>query len=67
MQSELWFLTDGARVLSVFENRQEAEHNMDRYSDDPDYSYYEVYSIEIDDLEDFPDEYDLALGEGFLR
>ena len=67
MQSQLWFVTDGVRALSVFESKKEAERDLDRYQDDPDYEYYECYSLDIDDLEDYPDEYELALEEGFLR
>lgn len=67
MRSQLWFVTDGVKVFSVFDNRKDAEHELDRYQDDPDYKYYEIYAIDVDDLEDYPDEFDLALEEGFLR
>ena len=67
MQSVLWFLTDGVRVISVFDNRRDAEREMGRFEDDPDFQYYETYSIEVDDLEDYPDEYELALDQGFIR
>ncbi len=67
MQSQLWFVTDGVKVFSVFDSRKDAERELDRFQDDPDYEYYEIYNIDVDDLEDYPDEYDLALEEGFLR
>ncbi len=67
MHSSLWFITDGVKVLSVFDNRKDAERELGKYEDDPDFQYYENYSIEIDDLEDYPDEYEMALDEGFIR
>ena len=66
MGSKLWFLTDGVKVLSVFDNRRAAEREIERFQDDPDYEYYSVYGIDLDDLEDYPDECDMAMEEGFI-
>ena len=66
MGTALWFVTDGADVLSVFDNRRDAERDLSRYQDDPDFDYYECYSIEADDLVDYPDEYEIALDRGLI-
>lgn len=66
MHSQLWFLTDGVRLVSVFLERQSAEDELRKYQDDPDFNYYEYYAVDIDELEDYPDEYELALKEGLL-
>ena len=66
MGSKLWFVTNGAQLLAVFNNRENAEREMKKYQDDPDYGYYEYYDLNIDDLEDYPDEYDIALDEGYI-
>jgi len=65
MQS-LWFLTDGVRILAVYSEEREAQQELEKYEDDPDYQYYQIYELDIDELEDYPDEYDLAMNEGFL-
>lgn len=67
MHSQLWYLTNGVNILSVFTDQKSAEQEMSKYSDDPDYNYYDYYGLDIDELEDYPDEYDIALSEGFLR
>lgn len=66
MSSKLWFLTDGSNLLGVFDSRHEAEREDQKYQDDPDYEYFETYSLEIDDLEDYPDEYEIAQEFGYL-
>ena len=66
MSSKLWFVTNGIQLIRVFEKRTMAEQEMKKYQDDPDYSYYDYYGLDIDDLEDYPEEYDIALDEGFL-
>ena len=66
MHSDLWFVTDGVRVISIFDNRKDAEREMGRYEDDPNYQYYDYYSVDVDDLEDYPDEFEMALEQGYL-
>lgn len=66
MSSKLWFLTDGIATLSVFVDRSDAERELSKYQDDPDYQYYSTFDVFIDDLEDYPDEYDMALNEGLI-
>ncbi len=66
MSNKLWFVTNGVQVISVFDNRNMAESEMKKYQDDPDYSYYDFYNVDIDELEEYPDEYDIALEEGFI-
>ncbi len=66
MSSKLWFVTNGVQLIHVFEKRSLAEQELKKYQDDPDYGYYDCYGLDIDDLEDYPEEYDIALDEGFL-
>ncbi len=66
MKDKLWFVTDGVSPIGCFLSKAAANNYMKLYSDDDDYQYYEVYDIFVDDLEDYPDEYDLALDEGFI-
>jgi hypothetical protein len=66
MSRRLWFLTDGVKLISVFEKEKDAEKEYLKYEDDPDFAYYEYYAIDIDELDDYPEESDLALDEGFI-
>ena len=66
MNTKLWFVTDGIRVIGVFNDDQTAKKEKERFQDDSDYEYYDHYEIGTKDLEHYPDEYDLALQKGFL-
>ena len=66
MSSKLWFVTNGAQLIAVFNNRDKAEREMMKYQDDPDFAYYDFYGLTIDELDDYPEEYDIALDEGYV-
>ncbi|MDC7228446.1 MAG: hypothetical protein PQJ61_16920 [Spirochaetales bacterium] len=66
MASKLWFVTDGVRLIGVFEDKESAKEKVEMYQDDPDYDYFCYYSISYDDLEDYPEEFDFAMKKGFL-
>lgn len=66
MQGKLWFVTDGVSPVGVFTNGKEAERKFQLYQDDPDFGYYDYYAIEISELEDYPEEYDLASAKGLV-
>lgn len=67
MKNRLWFVTDGIKVLSVFDDRKSAQIDKERYQDDPDYIYFDHYSIDLSELNDYPDEFDLAIQKGFVE
>jgi hypothetical protein len=66
MASKLWFVTDGVDALGCFDVKIDAEEFKDQFCDDEDYNFYELYTILLDDLEDHPDEYELAMEEGLV-
>ena len=66
MTNKLWFLTDGVNLVDVFLRKSDAEEEQSKYKDDPDFPYYDYYDVDIDELEDYPDEYDFALKEGYI-
>ncbi len=67
MRNELWFVTNGISLIYVHPKENEAEKEYNKYLNDPDFEYFDYYCIDIDDLEDYPDEYDLALEEGYIE
>lgn len=66
MSKRLWYLTDGVKLVDVFLRETEAESEYHKYEDDPDFAYYEYYALDIDELEDYPEECDLAMEQGFI-
>ena len=66
MGSKLWFVADGTSPLGCFDAKIDAEEFREQFCDDEDYIFYELYSLLLDDLEDYPDEYDLAMEEGLV-
>ena len=67
MYSKLWFVSDGIGPIAVHKHRQSAEENIEMYKDEADYDYYGIYGIFIDHLDDYPEEYELALANELLH
>ena len=66
MKSILWFITNGIAPVSVHKSESDAEEELQIYEDDTDFDFFKIYSLRISDLEDYPDEYDLAEEYGFV-
>ena len=66
MHDRLWFVTDGVSLVSVHTSEREAEREYEQHQSDPDFEYYDFYEIDMDELEDYPEEYDLALEQGLI-
>ena len=66
MKNRLWFLTNGITPISVHKSETEAEEELHIYREDDDFEFFKIYSLWFDDLEDYPDEYDLADEYGFI-
>lgn len=66
MSKKLWYVTDGVNLVDVFLRKNDAEEEYLKYKEDPDFMYYEFYGLDIDELEDYPQEYDLALDQGLI-
>lgn len=64
--NKLWFVNDGTNVLACFETKVEAEEYREQFSEEDDFYYYEVYGILVEDIEDYPDEFELAENEGLV-
>ncbi|MDC7219252.1 MAG: hypothetical protein PQJ59_04885 [Spirochaetales bacterium] len=66
MSDKLWFVTNGVSPTAVFIEKARAEEELNRFTDDPDFEYYSCYSLRIAELDDYPEEYDLALERGVI-
>lgn len=68
MGRKLWFIGNGERPIDVFPSQRSARYELEalereelgREGD------YEIYGIEVDDLEDHPSELELAEEEGLV-
>ncbi len=63
---KLWFLTDGVILKGVYTSEKEADREYKKYEDDPDFTYYDYYEVKLNDLGDYPDEYELAMDKGLI-
>lgn len=68
MGRKLWFIGDGERPIEVFPSRRSARYEVEALEREGSTNplEYEIYAIEIDDLEDYPTELDLAEEEGLV-
>jgi hypothetical protein len=68
MGGRLWFIGDGFEPIYVHPTKQKAREKLERLvKKDPDGADdYEIYSVDMDDLEDHPEEMDLADQNGWL-
>jgi hypothetical protein len=67
VSEKLWFVTNGVSPTAVFNEKARAEEELNRFIDDPDFDYYSCYSLRIVELDDYPEEYDLAFDKGILE
>lgn len=67
MKEQLWYVTDGVRLIGVYESKKEAMADYREYEDEDDFEYYDIYGIDVDEIEEYPNEYDLALDEGLIE
>jgi hypothetical protein len=66
MKNRLWFVTNGVSLVNVHLSEKDAQAEYDSYAAEEDFEFYDVYSLLIDDLDDYPDEMDLAIEYGYL-
>ncbi|MDC7225055.1 MAG: hypothetical protein PQJ60_15000 [Spirochaetales bacterium] len=66
MSEKLWFVTNGVSPIAVHKEESPAREELRRFADDPDFNYYSCYSLRISELDDYPEEYDLAYDKGVL-
>jgi len=65
MAKKLWFIKQDDSLVDVFSSKREAllEYESDQEEDN---DAYELYALDIDDLEDYPEELELAEENGFV-
>lgn len=66
MHKKLWFVSDGRSVLSVHTSEDNADRDYYQYEEEPDFEYFSVYPLRLNELDDYEEEYELALEEGLI-
>lgn len=68
MGRKLWFIGDGEEPVEVFPSQRAARYELEALEREElaEPVDYEIYGIEIDDLEDHPDELEVAEREGLV-
>jgi len=68
MGRRLWFIGKGDEPKYVFPSQRSARYELDALvrEDEGRYARYQLYPVEIDDLEDHPAEMRLAEEEGLI-
>lgn len=68
MGRKLWFIGDGDRPIDVFPSQRSARYELEALEREEVGTAvdYEIYGIEVDDLEDHPSELELAEEEGLI-
>jgi hypothetical protein len=68
MGRKLWFIGNGERPINVFPSQRSAHYEMEALEREApdDLPNYEIYGIDVDDLEDHPIEFRLAENEDLV-
>jgi hypothetical protein len=59
MANKIWFIREGDIPLAAYSGQEEAEDELEYLTEQLD-GEYELYSIPLNLLEEYPEEYDLA-------
>jgi len=65
MAKRLWFVKQEDVIVDVFPSKREAFLEYESFLDDPD-EWYELYYIDIEDLEEYPEEMEFAENYGLV-
>ncbi|WP_028975201.1 hypothetical protein [Spirochaeta cellobiosiphila] len=66
MSSEIWFIqNDNDEPLRAFMTKHEAEHELENLVSEEE-RHFSLYSIEVDDIDDYPEEMAVATEEGLV-
>ena len=64
--AKLWYIRDEDSLLAVFEDKRTARDELENYRIEDEGGEFKLYSVAIDDLEDYEDELSLAEAEGLV-
>jgi hypothetical protein len=66
-EETLWFISENGELINVFSDRDRAQEERFYLKEENPLEKYKLYEIPVDELEEFPDEYDFALQSGYLE
>ena len=67
MSEKLWFISEESDVIAVFDDHEVAREELFYLKEDDPTGTFKVYGLTLSELENYSDEYDLALSEGLIE
>jgi hypothetical protein len=65
--SKLWFILENNEIISIFDDQEKALEERFYLKEENPLDKYKLYGLSISDLDDYPDEKEFALENGFLE
>lgn len=66
MSQKLWFIRQGEDVIAVFDDHDVAAEELCYLKEDDPTGKYKIYGLGFEELDDYADEYDLSVSEGYI-
>ena len=67
MSEKLWFIKEESDVIAVFNDRDIASEEMYYLKEDNPTGRFKIHGLSYSELDDYSEEYDLAISEGYLE
>ena len=67
MSDKLWFISEESDVIAVFDDHEVAREELFYLKEDDPTGTFKVYGLTFSELENYSDEYDLAISEGLIE
>lgn len=67
MSNTLWFISEESEIIEVFDDRDASQEELYYLKEDNPRGLYKFYTLNLVDLENYLDEYDLAENAGFIH
>ena len=66
MSGKLWFIGSEGEPIALFGEKRAAKDQLETYRLDDESGEYRLYGIDVEELEDYEEEFSLAEDEGFV-
>lgn len=66
MSKKLWFISEEGDLINVFDKHDTAREELYYLREDDPFSNFKIYGLSDNEIKDHPDEYELAVYEGYI-
>lgn len=67
MSKKLWFISEDGDLIAVFDDPEYARDELYYLREDDPISTFKVYGLTENQIENYNDEFELAVSEGFIN